>query len=476
MRVQRLTTLIIKFLIALLIVLLIGFLPLRDMLYPRPEYESEGVITATPTLHLPDPTTTPITRQNTPDPAQIEPVVEQIEPLWIPNHSDGVVLRIDPRLAEITGRIEVDGTLDAVAAGESGVWLAVTTERNLSQIVRIDPEDLSSVAVIPIYSGKIRCLQAGAGAVWVGVDQSPLENSAAGNLLRIDPISNEINAILPRPGVPAEIVIYAQAVWLLEEQKESSVVGRLDTTSLQITTFSAPDTDQAFNHLSIGAAGIWATASEDGANFLFQLDPSNGKVLVSLELGEIEGRPVALAAISRNVVVWLSNGALLQVDPTKQQIVSRTATKPGVGNLHPRPGALWIENESEAELYRFQVPPDGVIEVLSTGSKPAPTPVPTPTLLPGTKPACDARYPTRLEKGGRAVVNLDPPVPNRVRSEPHARAEVIGQIEPGEMINLVDGPICNNGWVWWYIQSRKSGLTGWTSEGDRNEYWLSPLE
>jgi hypothetical protein len=92
------------------------------------------------------------------------------------------------------------------------------------------------------------------------------------------------------------------------------------------------------------------------------------------------------------------------------------------------------------------------------------------------EPECDARYPSRLAKGGKAYVNEDPPLPNRVRVEPDSNAEVIGQIEPGEIVNLVDGPLCKDGWVWWYIQSRKSGLTGWTSEGDRNEYWLTPID
>jgi hypothetical protein len=67
-------------------------------------------------------------------------------------------------------------------------------------------------------------------------------------------------------------------------------------------------------------------------------------------------------------------------------------------------------------------------------------------------------------------------VPNRLRSEPDARAEITGQIEPGEIVNLIDGPVCANGWVWWYVQSRRSGIMGWTSEGDRNNYWLSPSE
>ncbi|MEM5775901.1 MAG: hypothetical protein AAGU05_12940, partial [Anaerolineaceae bacterium] len=66
--------------------------------------------------------------------------------------------------------------------------------------------------------------------------------------------------------------------------------------------------------------------------------------------------------------------------------------------------------------------------------------------------------------------------PNRVRDEAGGDNAIIGYIEPGEAVRIVDGPVCLNQWVWWKITSLATGLTGWTSEGDGTEYWLVPYQ
>jgi streptogramin lyase len=479
MRALRPTTVIIKFLIALLVVLLIGFLPLRELLYPEPGIEMVEQPETAPIPVLPSltaVTTVPLKTVTPPG-----PLLEMVEPVWAVNRADNTILRIDPDLNQVSGRVALEGAVGPIGVGEGGVWAAVTSNRGEVQILRIDPQNLTTAAVIPIYSGRVNCLQAGAGAVWVGIEHAPLGNSSSGGLVRIDPNTNEINAVIPRPAIPSEIAAYAHTLWILERQDQTSSIGRMDTTSLQITTFPIPDpSDKAwvtYEHLSLGAAGVWATAADRETSWLYQLDPSSGEVLAAVNFGPAaSSAPAALHAGGIFVWVWLVDGTFLQVDPGNASVVNQVELQPGLGKIHLSKGDVWVENESEAEIYRIDAGSGNVKAVLPSGSKPAPTPSPSPTLPPGAEPECDARYPTRLEKDGKAMVNLDPPVPNRVRSEPEAGAEIIGQIDPGEVINLIDGPVCNHGWVWWYVQSRKSGLMGWTSEGDRNEYWLSPLD
>lgn len=87
---------------------------------------------------------------------------------------------------------------------------------------------------------------------------------------------------------------------------------------------------------------------------------------------------------------------------------------------------------------------------------------------------CRNTYPSHLRAGISAKVNEKPPLANRVRSQANRDASIVGQLEPGEVFKILDGPRCNNSWVWWYVES-KDGLLGWTAEGDKNTYWLSPL-
>jgi hypothetical protein len=482
MRSPRSISLIIKLLIALLVVLLVGFVPLRDLLYPQPEIEIAEVPLVSPDVVLQSPTIlAAASLPETPAPTPLGPLVEISHPIWAANRADNAILRIDPDQNQVTGRVVLEGKLGPVTTGDGGVWAVVSSGRSQVNIIRLNVDDLSISATIPVYSGQVTCLQVGAGAVWVGVEHSAIDPAGGGSILRIDLQSNEINAVIPRSGVPVEFASYAHTLWLLEERDQTTTIGRVDTTSLKVDTFSEieqkPWAALGIDHLSLGAASIWVTAQQTTGSSLYQLDPSTGDILGAVELGAAsEGRVTAVEAGDVNILVWLSNGELIQVDPNDHQIVNRFAIKPGTGRIHVRPSAVWVENASEAEIYRIDQQPIRVSAVLSTGAKPEPTPVPTITQLPGTETACEARYLTRLTKGGKAVVNPDPPVPNRVRSEPNARAEINGEIEPGEVITLIDGPVCANGWVWWFIQSRSSGLMGWTSEGDRNEYWLSPEE
>jgi hypothetical protein len=475
MRAPRVTTLTIKLLIALLIVLLIGFVPLRDLLSPPTVDEiASPVLTAVVITPL-TATATPFSALKTAAPTPLGPLVAKTDPIWVTNRTDQVLLRIDAGGNRISGQLALDGNIGPITVGEGGVWVALSSGHEQSRILHLDPDNLGTIAVIPVFSGKIRSLKAGAGAIWAGIEPSRMDEALGGSLLRINPKTNEINAIVPRPGIPVEIAAYAHSVWLLEQNNGETTIGRLDTDSLQVTT--ATGDPPPFSHLGFGAAGIWAAGQGDGFSFIYSLHPTTGNVLAAIELlPATDGYPVALTVSSDTVLVWLSNGILLQVDPSLHEITNRIDITPGLANIHLQADVIWIENETEAEVYRIDAESGKVTDVLSTGAKPAPTPEPTATLEPGMEPECDARYPSRLAKGGKAYVNEDPPLPNRVRVEPDSNAEVIGQIEPGEIVNLVDGPLCKDGWVWWYIQSRKSGLTGWTSEGDRIEYWLAPID
>lgn len=74
----------------------------------------------------------------------------------------------------------------------------------------------------------------------------------------------------------------------------------------------------------------------------------------------------------------------------------------------------------------------------------------------------------------KASVSTDPPLPNRVRTSAGLNSTYLGLIEPGEEVDILDGPICSDNMVWWKVDNRK-GLIGWTSEGDLNSYWLVPV-
>jgi serine/threonine protein kinase len=88
--------------------------------------------------------------------------------------------------------------------------------------------------------------------------------------------------------------------------------------------------------------------------------------------------------------------------------------------------------------------------------------------------ACQDSHASRLQVGDFAYVSFNPPDPNTVRVKGAKYATEIGKIQPGEKIEIIDGPDCSGKWVWWKIRSQETNLTGWTAEGDTQNYFLVP--
>ncbi|MCX6054296.1 MAG: SH3 domain-containing protein [Chloroflexi bacterium] len=89
---------------------------------------------------------------------------------------------------------------------------------------------------------------------------------------------------------------------------------------------------------------------------------------------------------------------------------------------------------------------------------------------------CSDSYQSRLKNNTYAQVSTYPPLSSRVRSNAGTDFQVLGSISPGDVVKIIEGPKCANKWVWWKIYVESTGLTGWTSEGDFENYWLVPIQ
>jgi hypothetical protein len=119
---------------------------------------------------------------------------------------------------------------------------------------------------------------------------------------------------------------------------------------------------------------------------------------------------------------------------------------------------------------------DELIESMQVGTAPvAATATPGTATQTATLTAqCPGAPATRLNVGSFAYVNPEPPLPNNLRSKPGENNELIGYIEPGQAMKILEGPECADGWLWWKVRTLETDLTGWTAEGDGQGYWLIP--
>lgn len=114
-----------------------------------------------------------------------------------------------------------------------------------------------------------------------------------------------------------------------------------------------------------------------------------------------------------------------------------------------------------------------------------PSPVPTntpiePTSTPTYDPAAAPIYypledcvASRLHIGDRAMVSLVGG-PNGIRYGRDLYEDtVFAYAQPGQIIDVVNGPWCSRGWIVWQVRLA-DGQVGYTPEGNGNEYWLFP--
>jgi hypothetical protein len=87
---------------------------------------------------------------------------------------------------------------------------------------------------------------------------------------------------------------------------------------------------------------------------------------------------------------------------------------------------------------------------------------------------CLKPFSSPLKSGIYAYISLSPPLPNRIRSSASLTSNYLGQIEPGEGLKIIQGPICADGYSWWLVESRNRSLQGWTVEGKGSMQWILP--
>lgn len=402
--------------------------------------------------------------------------------IWIANPTDGALLRIDPASNTIAARVRVAGHPEIVAPGEGAVW-ALDQQNNL--VFRIDPLANQVIATIQLPSGSAADLAVGGGAVWVGMtgridltNQTPnqvKEVTSPGIVVQIDPTSNKIvNQYAVQP--VSRLVSSGSALWVLSRTVIDTPVQVIDLNSRQSMALSFSNAPEwlPVDAIAVDGDNLWLFSSAYAKIFQASL---NGRINAAIDMQE--SQPTGYAdLLIHGGSLWAATpwGAVVRIDPTRNHIqaslnLSAPLTALIAGNEADH--AVWVLSQPAATLFRIDLTSNQVVARIKTGSLLEPTIVPSPTpRVVLSRPCPDAAI-SRLKVGDLAYVTKDPPLANRIRQEPNTDAEVLGYITPGGSMEIIGGPECSNGWVWWQVKN--ADVEGWTPEGDRETYWLVPL-
>jgi streptogramin lyase len=194
--------------------------------------------------------------------------------VWATSAGYGTVSRIDPQTDKVVAKIKVGRGALGIATDESSgaVWVAsvylpkdyggydfpkYSEDRNLT---RLDPETNRVVEEIPIeahshYGGGANDVAVGEGAVWV--------LSGDGNLLKVDPATNEIAARVSVGDSPSHLAVYGGGVWAMVQAKEYRLV-RVDPRTMHIVASEdiGPIPKIMEGALAVGGGYIWFSSEE----------------------------------------------------------------------------------------------------------------------------------------------------------------------------------------------------------------------
>jgi hypothetical protein len=224
--------------------------------------------------------------------------------------------------------VEFAQPISGLAVTPTAVWVAHGTT-----IERLDPRTLlvtASLQVAPIatdlLSGVARPIRglaaaAGSGAIWASLP------SPAGGLLRIDPTTARVAAVVPVAGVAAPAVANAGSaagVWVVccggETFLGTGELVRVDpATNRVVARIALPGLPDA---VGVGPSGVWVRAA---AGPVWRVDPVTNRVVATVTVPHgLGGTPGGV--LVGQAAVWVSDPAsasVVRIDPRSNRIAGR---------------------------------------------------------------------------------------------------------------------------------------------------------
>jgi ABC-type transport system substrate-binding protein/DNA-binding SARP family transcriptional activator/streptogramin lyase len=198
--------------------------------------------------------------------------------VWVVNQLDRTVSEINPRALRQVASFQVGNGADAVAFGFGSAWVTNVIDDTVS---RVDP-DTGKVVTIPL-AGQPGGIAVGREGVWV-------TSESTGQLLLVNPASNQVTQQKELGGSPTGIAVGRRSVWVANAAERS--VTRFDPGSGTSTSVNVGDAPLG---VAYGAGAAWAAVSLGGG--VARIDPRSD----SVHLIRVGAAPSAVAISGRRL-------------------------------------------------------------------------------------------------------------------------------------------------------------------------------
>jgi hypothetical protein len=293
------------------------------------------------------------------------------------------------RRRNATGFLAAGAAVVLLAASTVWLWTALrgTREPGSENQAPLNPRVAATIPVGDFPAG----IAAGEGAVWVAVPSAVPHEDCAGEVVRIEPGTNDVAARIPINGWPSDVVVGFGSVWVeglmcTEADGDVPAITRIDpetNVAMPAVPVGASSADVA-----VGEGAVWVTVSDpkQDSGEVVRIDPATGEVAARVP---VEGDPRDILVGEGGVWVLsrppgeshlcpaddsclggaspsLSGMEVLHIDPETNEVV---ATFPDALSVGIGEGALWMSiwlNEDDPGIVRVD-PGTGLRDVTLTG-------------------------------------------------------------------------------------------------------------
>ena len=393
--------------------------------------------------------------------------------VWVKNVVDENIIVFNDLNMQQLMAISIEGNIGDVVDAFDGIWVTDTLNQ---KIYRIDRNNFRITAVIPTQTLKIKSIAADSQYIWVGVQEEAslpdVNNSPYGGILQIDPQTNKIVNYIDLQAPVVKFAFSDSKIWALVQTNEYYAIKIIDFETQRISDGSLYGIWHGHTRIYGNNQGIWII-NENMPDTILHVDHEAKVLLSTIDLSRYPGTAYDMIGKDNTLWVLLDQGSIVRIDLQYNTTLSVIPVSRYCKELFFAGNNVYSLSHHDGKVYQILADQNRLGAVSSTGSR---LPTSTPTINPDIKEevVCDNDFVSRLSIGMNARVNEFPPYANRVRVKPEKDSAILGYIEPGEGIEILDGPSCSTDWVWWKVKSVETGLIGWTAEGEGSEYWLTP--
>ena len=294
-----------------------------------------------------------------------------------PSPTSGVLVRVDPGNDRVVARVAVGNGPSALAADANGVWVANHAD---GTVWRIDAQTNRIVLRTSAHGtpADLAILPSSAGASpgSVGVVNGPLDPNAVG----IDAASQVVRvaAVLggtdlfglfgPPSGLGSpHMATGLSGTWVVRPDR---VIGRLDVNAGKLIEplLIAPPRDEReasdLSAIAVGAGGVWVVSDPADAD-LWRIDPATGKLAATIAL------PFAPTDVAvGDGAVWVTSeldDMLERIDPSTNRVTATIPVGRGAGAVAVGAGSVWVADQVGDAISRVDPRAMRIIDTIRLG-------------------------------------------------------------------------------------------------------------